>query len=340
MKLAQLTLGAVLFAALVPAALADLHIKPGLLAIEEQCEAESRRPPALLLDYFFELSTARLNGSDCCLGQHLRELKELPNEELRERLIARIKSHPEEVNDISFSDSYLKMHCLSAAIRMDDVELVRLLLEHGAIPYKPMCPNRPSSEEFDTKNDAIKALLHEARQQWPKGIEHPFFENLRVTNDCQQRTQPKEALPPAPAFTPVAAEADSIVLKALADYCFWVLNPKATERSDGYPGISREEARSRMLRIIRENPAHANDMYRDGCGWVTPLLLAVAIQDVTLIDLLFDVKAIPYLPDDDLLKLPLAPGVQADEQVRRRILLEQERFGEAARDKALAPCRH
>ncbi len=125
-------------------------------------------------------------------------------------------------------------------------------------------------------------------------------------------------LPMLPSFVVVPNQEAGVVLSSLEDYCYFVVNPHADEHSAGYPGMSADEARANALRVIKANPQHVNEGFYDH-GLVTPLVLAVAIQDSEITKALLDAGAIPFLPGGDLLAVKPAYKVKTDPEVKKLI---------------------
>ncbi len=155
-------------------ALAEGSFVPGALETEAQLKQVGKHYQSVLLSYFFEYGTALINGKTTCYGIDVSTWKGLPVEEARQRIITRIKEHPEEVNDAGYQDGESNS-ALNVALSHRDVELVKLLLEYEAIPYKP-----GYNGSLCLYTSELVKIIEEARKDWPEVEKCPNpFEKLR-----------------------------------------------------------------------------------------------------------------------------------------------------------------
>ncbi len=147
---------------------------PGSLETEARLKQSGEHYKSVLLAYCIEYWSAIWNGDPTCSGDNIPSLAGLPVAEARTHIIARIKEHPEEINDAGYQDGE-SSSALDLAVSHKDVELVKLLLEYGAIPYKPGYNGRMS-----LRGSELRTLVMEARKKWPEVEIYPYpFEKLR-----------------------------------------------------------------------------------------------------------------------------------------------------------------
>lgn len=99
---------------------------------------------------------------------------------------------------------------------------------------------------------------------------------------------------------------------------------------DSWEGISRETARNNIISSINQYPDEVNDYGFDDGFVVTPLSLAIELNDVELVRLLLDKGAFPFLPNSEEIeglfgRGPLV-GTSYDMRIIRMISSAQNKY--------------
>ena len=129
-----------------------------------------------LLEDMFNLATIKINH-----WTKNREGETL--ETVRERIISRIKEHPEEVNDYGYQDGGGATP-LSMAIMSNDIEIAKLLLENGAIPFPPVgCTFWKDTAPKESEYTEILQIVANAQKK-----SYPLFEII-LKSDLYRKKQ-------------------------------------------------------------------------------------------------------------------------------------------------------